>query len=63
MVLSDFDNKTGDPVFDEALKQGLSVQLEQSPFLDLISERKVNDTLKLMGTGRPGGPLDARNHP
>ena len=49
VVLSDFDNKTGDSVFDDALKQGLSVQLEQSPFLDLISERKVNDTLKLMG--------------
>jgi serine/threonine protein kinase/Tfp pilus assembly protein PilF len=49
VVLSDFHNKTGDPVFDDALKQGLSVQLEQSPFLDVISERKVNDTLKLMG--------------
>jgi serine/threonine protein kinase/tetratricopeptide (TPR) repeat protein len=49
VVLSDFDNKTGDPVFDDALKQALSVQLEQSPFLDVISERKVNDTLKLMG--------------
>ena len=53
IVLSDFDNKTGDPVFDDTLKQGLSVQLEQSPFLDLISERKVNETLKLMG--RPAG--------
>jgi tetratricopeptide (TPR) repeat protein/tRNA A-37 threonylcarbamoyl transferase component Bud32 len=49
IVLSDFDNKTGDSVFDETLKQGLSVQLEQSPFLDLVSERKVNETLKLMG--------------
>jgi len=49
IILSDFDNKTGDSVFDDALKQGLSVQLEQSPFLDLISERKVNETLKLMG--------------
>ena len=53
IVLSDFNNKTGDPVFDDTLKQGLSVQLEQSPFLDLVSERKVNDTLKLMG--RPAG--------
>jgi serine/threonine protein kinase/Tfp pilus assembly protein PilF len=53
IVLSDFDNKTGDPVFDDTLKRGLSVQLEQSPFLDLISERKVNETLKLMG--RPAG--------
>jgi serine/threonine protein kinase/predicted Zn-dependent protease len=49
IVLSDFDNKTGDPVFDDTLKQGLSVQLEQSPFLDLISDQKVNETLKLMG--------------
>ena len=53
IVLSDFDNKTGDPVFDDTLKQGLSVQLEQSPFLDLVSERRVNETLKLMG--RPAG--------
>ncbi len=49
IVLGDFDNKTGDPVFDGTLKQGLSVQLEQSPFLDLLSENKVNQTLKLMG--------------
>jgi serine/threonine protein kinase/tetratricopeptide (TPR) repeat protein len=49
IVLSDFDNKTGDVVFDDTLKQGLSVQLEQSPFLALLSERKVNATLKLMG--------------
>jgi serine/threonine protein kinase len=49
IVLSDFDNKTGESVFDDTLKQGLSVQLEQSPFLALISDRKVNDTLKLMG--------------
>ena len=53
IVLADFDNKTGDAVFDDTLKQGLSVQLEQSPFLDLVSERKVNETLKLMG--RPAG--------
>ena len=49
VVLSDFENKTGDPVFDDTLKQGLSVQLEQSPFLALISERRVNETLTLMG--------------
>ena len=53
IVLADFDNKTGDPVFDDTLKQGLPIQLEQSPFLDLVSERKVNQTLKLMG--RPAG--------
>jgi eukaryotic-like serine/threonine-protein kinase len=49
IVLSDFTNTTGDSVFDDTLKQGLSVQLEQSPFLDLVSERKVNAILKLMG--------------
>jgi serine/threonine protein kinase/tetratricopeptide (TPR) repeat protein len=49
IVLSDFDNKTGDSVFDDTLKQGLSVQLEQSPFLALVSELRVNETLKLMG--------------
>jgi serine/threonine protein kinase/tetratricopeptide (TPR) repeat protein len=53
IVLSDFDNKTGDSVFDDTLKQGLSVQLEQSPFLALVSDRNVNETLKLMG--RPAG--------
>jgi serine/threonine protein kinase len=49
IVLADFDNKTGDAVFDDTLKQGLFVQLEQSPFLQLVSENKVNQTLKLMG--------------
>src|SRR5258708_39045501 len=53
IVLADFDNKTGDALFDDTLKQGLFVQLEQSPFLELVSENKVNQTLKLMG--RPGG--------
>ena len=53
IVLADFTNTTGDTVFDETLRQGLSVQLEQSPFLDLVSENKVNQTLKLMG--RPAG--------
>jgi tetratricopeptide (TPR) repeat protein len=53
IVLADFTNTTGDSVFDDTLKQGLSVQLEQSPFLNLVSERRVNETLKLMG--RPAG--------
>jgi eukaryotic-like serine/threonine-protein kinase len=53
IVLADFTNTTGENVFDDALKQGLSIQLEQSPFLDLVSERKVNETLKMMG--RPAG--------
>jgi len=49
IVLSDFDNKTGDAVFDDTLRQGLSVQLEQSPFLALLSDQRVNEELKLMG--------------
>ena len=53
IVLSDFANSTGDPVFDDTLKQGLSVLLSQSPFLNLLSEQKVGETLKLMGR-RPG---------
>jgi eukaryotic-like serine/threonine-protein kinase len=53
IVLADFENKTGDPVFDDTLRQGLSIQLEQSPFLTLLSDKKVNHTLKLMG--RPAG--------
>ena len=49
IILSDFANTTGDALFEDTLKQGLSVQLIQSPFLELISDRRVNDTLKLMG--------------
>ena len=49
IVLSDFTNKTGDPVFDGTLRQGLTVQLEQSPFLSLLSDRTVKQTLRLMG--------------
>jgi tetratricopeptide (TPR) repeat protein len=47
--LADFDNKTGDAVFDDALKQALAVQLGQSPFLNILSERRVEETLRLMG--------------
>jgi eukaryotic-like serine/threonine-protein kinase len=49
VVLADFDNKTGDAVFDDALKQALAVQLGQSPFLNILSERRVEETLALMG--------------
>ena len=49
IVLADFDNNTGDPVFDDALKQALAVQLGQSPFLNILSDRKVAETLRLMG--------------
>ncbi|MGB8721323.1 MAG: serine/threonine-protein kinase [Terriglobales bacterium] len=49
VVLADFDNKTGDTVFDDALKQALGVELEQSPFLNVLSDRKVSETLRMMG--------------
>jgi serine/threonine protein kinase len=55
IVLADFDNKTGDPVFDGALRQGLAVQLEQSPFLSLVSDERIHKTLGLMGQ-----PAEAR---
>jgi tetratricopeptide (TPR) repeat protein len=48
-VLADFTNSTGDPVFDDALKQALGVELGQSPFLNILSDRKVEETLHLMG--------------
>jgi eukaryotic-like serine/threonine-protein kinase len=48
MVLADFANTTGDPVFDGTLRQGLSSQLEQSPFLNLLSDERVAQTLSLM---------------
>jgi len=49
VVVADFDNKTGDAVFDDALKQALSVELAQSPFLNVLSDRKVSETLRMMG--------------
>jgi eukaryotic-like serine/threonine-protein kinase len=49
IVLADFENKTGDTVFDGTLRQGLSVQLEQSPFLSIISDQQIQQTLRMMG--------------
>ncbi|HXY08781.1 MAG TPA: serine/threonine-protein kinase, partial [Terriglobales bacterium] len=48
IVLADFTNTTGDPVFDDTLKTALSVSLRQSPFLNLLGEDKVAATLRLM---------------
>ncbi len=48
IVLADFANSTGDPVFDDTLKQALTVALNQSPFLNVLSDNKVTETLKLM---------------
>jgi DNA-binding winged helix-turn-helix (wHTH) protein/tetratricopeptide (TPR) repeat protein len=48
VVLADFANTTGDPVFDGTVRQGLSIQLEQSPFLNLLSDQRIEQTLSLM---------------
>ncbi len=58
VVLADFTNTTGDPVFDDTLKQALAVQLGQSPFLNILSERKAGETLGLMGR-KPGDRVSA----
>jgi eukaryotic-like serine/threonine-protein kinase len=49
IVVADFANSTGDPVFDDALKQALAVQLAQSPFFNVLSDRRIGETLRLMG--------------
>src|SRR5262245_40798213 len=49
IVLADFANRTGDPVFDDTLRQGLSIALQQSPFLNLISDGQVQEQVALMG--------------
>ena len=49
IILADFTNTTGDPVFDGTLRQGLAVQLAQSPFLSLVSEERIRQRLTLMG--------------
>jgi len=49
LVLADFTNTTGDPVFDGTLRQGLAIQLQQSPFLSLVSDDRIQRALGLMG--------------
>src|SRR5438034_6870092 len=58
IVLGDFANSTGDAVFDGTLREGLSVELEQSPFLSLLSEEGIHGTLRMMGQ-----PANARLTP
>ena len=57
VVLADFTNTTGDPVFDGTLRQGLAIQLQQSPFLSLTSDTRIQQLLRLMGQ-----PADATAH-
>ena len=49
VIVSDFTNTTGEPVFDDTLKQALTVQLRQSPFLNVVSDDRVRETLRFMG--------------
>ena len=58
VVLADFTNTTGDPVFDGTLRQGLAVELEQSPFLSIVSDQRIQQTLRLMNQ-----PLDTKLTP
>jgi len=58
IVLGDFTNSTGDAVFEGTLREGLSVELEQSPFLSLLSEEGIHHTLGMMGQ-----PANARLTP
>jgi len=58
IVVADFRNATGDPVFDGTLRQGLTIELEQSPFITLISEERMRKVLSLMGR-----PVDSRLTP
>jgi DNA-binding winged helix-turn-helix (wHTH) protein/Tfp pilus assembly protein PilF len=55
VVLADFDNSTGDPVFDGIVRRGVAVQLEQSPYLSLIPDERIEQVLRQMGQ-----PADAR---
>ena len=55
VILADFTNTTGDPVFDDTLRQGLSVQLQQSPFLAMVPDDQITQILRLMEQ-----PTDAR---
>ncbi len=49
VVLGRFDNRTTNPVFDDALEQALAIELAQSPFLNVLSDRKVSEALRTMG--------------
>ncbi len=52
IILADFENTTGDPVFDDTLRQGLSVELQQSPYFSLLPDQRVRQTLALMGQAK-----------
>src|SRR5258708_5784327 len=49
LILADFTNKTGDPVFDSTLKEALAIQLEQSPLIQLVSDAELHNSLQYLG--------------
>ncbi len=49
IIVADFDNKTGDPVFDSTLKEALDIQLEQSPYLQLVNDQELHGDLRYLG--------------
>ena len=49
IMIDGFVNRTGDPIFDETIRQGLAIQLQQSPMLRVVAEEQIHDTLKMMG--------------
>src|SRR5579875_300829 len=49
IVLADFSNSTGNAIFDDTLHQGLAVELEESPFLNMLPEQEIQQTLQMMG--------------
>jgi DNA-binding winged helix-turn-helix (wHTH) protein len=58
ILLADWVNNTGDPIFEGTLKQGLAVKLEESPFLSIVSDQQVRQTLRLMERS-PDEPITA----
>jgi len=62
ILLADFVNTTAEPVFDGTLKQALAVQLQQSPYLNIVPEQRVRGTLQLMGRA-PRRARDRRHRP
>ena len=56
ILVADIDNKTGEPIFDDTLRQALTIQLRQSPFLNVVSDDRVREALRFMKR-KPGEPL------
>ncbi|MGO9339654.1 MAG: winged helix-turn-helix domain-containing protein [Terracidiphilus sp.] len=59
IVLADFTNSTADPIFDRTLRQGLAIQLEQSPFLVIMDDEQVQRALRLMSRPEDAGITNA----